>query len=352
MKMVKGPARKIRGQLSQLSTENKTLEGLGQLEGTMKMNDGADEIHISIQPFAHGKEYYDVMKSADNGMSIDQTVLMSLKALESLTDLHENHGYLHRDIKPENMMWDPDSQHCTIIDFGCAGKGKGDNKEIEDQTKRGTAQYQAPEIEFDKLMKVDRKYTEKTDIYSMGVVIKELLAVTEPTQDLAFQQLKQLQAALTADNPELRPSAKMALKQLMEIALSMENQGKLSSEALMSSQAILDQLPSIPEPLKQDIESSSPDEKELLKSNTPASSKPSTVEVEQKNKSKASVLGADKGVPQQPEKPRGVTLGSHRSISFAYQTQVQNQQSNATKGELKEKIENKEEPRKKRGNTI
>jgi len=227
MKMVKGKPHEIRGQLSQFQTENKTLNSLNQLNGTLQLTAGTQNMHISIQPYVHGKTYTDVMKEAhldENGLSVHSALLMSLKAFESLTDLHENHGILHRDIKPENMMWDVVTNKASLIDFGCAGKRGGQNLEIADVSKRGTAKYQAPEIDFEVMMKRDRKYSEKTDIYSMGIIVGELLSIIKNSEnDPSYQQLKQLQASLTNPDPVSRPKAKEAVEKISAIIQSMAN---------------------------------------------------------------------------------------------------------------------------------
>ncbi|MCS5711809.1 protein kinase domain-containing protein [Candidatus Berkiella aquae] len=242
LKMVKGQDNKIHGQVSQQNTENATLSELKQLHGTLKIQNGNQSMHISIQPYAQGKEYTDVMKLATSdseGLPLEQTVLMALKAVEALTDLHENHHFLHRDIKPQNMIWDPIDKKCTLIDFGCAGKCQGTDLKIQDMTKRGSEAYQAPEIEFDKIIKRDRSYSNKTDLYSLGVVINELIEKTKPDDKIVLERLKQIQAKMTDNDPSKRPSGKEVLQELLNVSQLLVAKGHLSKEDVASSEQFL-----------------------------------------------------------------------------------------------------------------
>jgi calcium-dependent protein kinase len=83
--------------------------------------------------------------------------------------LHKR-GFVHRDIKPENICLES-NQQVKIIDFGTARKftkGKKLRQVI------GTPFYMAPEI-FN-----DKKYNEKADIWSIGIVMYILLTGKAP----------------------------------------------------------------------------------------------------------------------------------------------------------------------------
>lgn len=236
MKMIQGLDYKIRGSRSQLMNENVILNDMDILKGTLEMTIQTQEMHISIQPYVYGKDYSNTVENAQaeggQPLSPEMSVLMSVKALEALFELNEK-GYIHRDIKLQNLMWDPNKKVCTLVDFGCAKKGEGEAISYPDTSKVGTALYAAPEIDFKRMSKNDRVYNVKTDMYAMGVVIGQLLEITNPKTGDAYQQLKDLQAKMTDADPNNRPSTKEAYHQLMIIAQTLAVQGKLDQQDIL-----------------------------------------------------------------------------------------------------------------------
>ena len=92
-----------------------------------------------------------------------------LQVFSAVNYLHKK-GYIHRDLKPENICLE-ENQVIKIIDFGTARKftkGKKLRQVI------GTPFYMAPEI-FN-----EKKYNEKADIWSLGIVMYILLTGKAP----------------------------------------------------------------------------------------------------------------------------------------------------------------------------
>lgn len=83
---------------------------------------------------------------------------------------HER-GVLHRDIKPSNIQVMPGGQ-CKLMDFGIARAPSG--RLTATGMVVGTPSYMAPEILEDIL------YSPRSDIYSTGVVLYQMLAGTNP----------------------------------------------------------------------------------------------------------------------------------------------------------------------------
>jgi hypothetical protein len=99
----------------------------------------------------------------------------------ALKHVHER-GVIHRDIKPENILLDRQGQ-VHVIDFGLA-------RFFEDTTVThtgsliGTPRYMSPEQVTGRL-KVDHR----TDIYSLGLVLYELLALRSPVAGSTQQDI-------------------------------------------------------------------------------------------------------------------------------------------------------------------
>ena len=91
--------------------------------------------------------------------------------LSAVACCHDN-KIVHRDLKPENVLYEsnkPDSQ-LKVIDFGTS--------RVYDPTKKmaqrlGTPYYIAPEI-------LQKKYNEKCDVWSCGVILYIMLSGIPP----------------------------------------------------------------------------------------------------------------------------------------------------------------------------
>ncbi|KAI5164331.1 serine/threonine-protein kinase MRCK [Nematocida ausubeli] len=92
--------------------------------------------------------------------------------LMALSELH-GLGFVHRDIKPENVLIDSDG-HIRLADFGSATTLCADDHHIV----VGTPDYVAPE-----LLNMCGGLSEKTDLWSVGVVIYELAHGITPFYD-------------------------------------------------------------------------------------------------------------------------------------------------------------------------
>lgn len=75
---------------------------------------------------------------------------------------------LHRDVKPQNILFkDTNRKILKITDFGFSKYYTGDNELLE--TLCGSPMYMAPEILF------HQKYNVKTDLWSIGVILYEMV---------------------------------------------------------------------------------------------------------------------------------------------------------------------------------
>src|ERR687885_1500368 len=121
------------------------------------------------------------------------------------------HGIVHRDIKPHNVVVDPDGR-LKVTDFGIARSGASQMTEVGSII--GTAQYLSPEQA--KGAPVDQR----SDLYSVGVVLYELLTGTVPFTgatplEIAMKHLSQVPEPPSRRTPDLPPELdKVALRAL------------------------------------------------------------------------------------------------------------------------------------------
>ena len=89
-------------------------------------------------------------------------------------------GVVHRDLKPENILFEdksPDSR-IKLIDFG----GSKFNELEKMKTFMGTAYYIAPEV-------ISGDYTEKCDVWSIGVILYIMLCGKPPYCGKSFEEI-------------------------------------------------------------------------------------------------------------------------------------------------------------------
>ena len=102
--------------------------------------------------------------------STKEAVLLVAEIAENLAAAHKE-GFIHRDIKPSNILINSEGKP-LITDFGIALTFQN----IGDPTSRGTLRYMSPEQVANEPQLVDQR----TDIFSIGVVLYELLTGQHP----------------------------------------------------------------------------------------------------------------------------------------------------------------------------
>src|SRR5262249_35965452 len=114
-----------------------------------------------------------VTRSGARGRGYVRTVaVLGVQAASALGHAHE-HGILHRDIKPSNLILD-DAGQLWVTDFGLA-RVQGESTLTQTGDMLGTLRYMSPESAAGggKRNLLDGR----TDIYSLGVTLYELLTL-------------------------------------------------------------------------------------------------------------------------------------------------------------------------------
>jgi serine/threonine protein kinase/Tfp pilus assembly protein PilF len=143
----------------------------------------SEDVHYIVSEFVRGKTVREIF--AEKPLKLSEVLDVSIQIANALCTAHEAH-LVHRDIKPENIMIRPDG-YVKILDFGLAKLVEQKNKFVlglEDEAAKlnqsaegvilGTVNYMSPE------QAKGERVNEGTDIFSLGVVIYEMIAGRTP----------------------------------------------------------------------------------------------------------------------------------------------------------------------------
>lgn len=136
----------------------------------------AGGFYFLLMEFVDGVNLRQAMKAGR--FTPEQALAVVPPVCDALQFAHE-HGIVHRDIKPENLLLDKDGR-VKIADFGVAKILHADESDVNpaESQPAGTPQYMAPE-------QTEAGATDhRADIYSLGVVLYELLTDELPADRL------------------------------------------------------------------------------------------------------------------------------------------------------------------------
>ena len=170
-------------------------------------------------------------------MPVDEAVGIATQVAQGLAKAHES-GIVHRDIKPANILITSDGV-AKIVDVGLA-KLSGRTMLTKTGSTLGTAAYMSPE------QARGESVDHRTDIWSLGVVLYEVIAGRRPfaseyEQALVYQILNTEPEPLTRVRPETLPG----LAQIVGHALA-----KHLAERYQTMEDFRDDLAAVAEGLK------------------------------------------------------------------------------------------------------
>jgi DNA-binding SARP family transcriptional activator len=154
-------------------------------------------------------------------LALDRAADIIEQVASALSAAHRQ-GIVHRDLKPENVLLD-EAQDAYLSDFGIAKDLHADEKGTASGALVGSPVYMSPE------QILNQPLNPQSDIYSLGVLLYELLAGVLPFPNesllgLIQKQLSQPLPSLVLQRPDLPP----ALDRVLERATAKDPAGRYS----------------------------------------------------------------------------------------------------------------------------
>ncbi|MDQ3198366.1 MAG: protein kinase, partial [Verrucomicrobiota bacterium] len=175
---------------------------------------------------------------ARGSMPVEEALDVAIQVASAIAAAHAA-GIVHRDIKPENIMLRPDG-YVKVLDFGIATLAEQEARAEMPQDDRamlveprvssivGTARYMSPE------QARGESVGKATDIWSMGVVLYEMVAGEAPFRG---QNAREVMASTLENEPPLPTGCTSELQQIIAKAIC-----KMPEERHESARALIEEL--------------------------------------------------------------------------------------------------------------
>jgi len=187
----------------------------------------ADKLHIVLEYADGGDLYTEVQRRQkdDEYFSEDEAMTLFRQCLSALAYIHKK-KILHRDIKTQNIFL-MKSGDAKLGDFGIS---KVMDETMVAGTVVGTPAYLAPEICN------GAKYGSRIDVWSLGAVLYEILALKHPFQ--ASNMAATLMKIISQDPAPLPDRCSEEVKAVVALALQKDQHKRPSAKELLAHPAV------------------------------------------------------------------------------------------------------------------
>jgi eukaryotic-like serine/threonine-protein kinase len=170
-----------------------------------------DDVCYIVMELVKGGETLKSYCTPENLLPVEKVVEIVFKCAKALDYAHKQ-GVVHRDIKPSNILVE-EGLEVQIADFSIAHMNRADITETQQVGIMGSPRYMSPEqLREDEI-------THQTDLFSLGIVMYEMLTGKQPFEADNFSRL--VTKILNEEPPrlkDLRPDLSDPLVEIFEKA--------------------------------------------------------------------------------------------------------------------------------------
>jgi eukaryotic-like serine/threonine-protein kinase len=194
----------------------------------------ADGFLFYVMPLVEGETLREKL-NRETQLGVDEAVSIAREVADALEYAHQ-HGIVHRDIKPENILLH--GGHAVVADFGIAlaVSAAAGGRMTETGLSLGTPHYMSPEQAT-----AEKEITARSDVYSLGSVLFEMLTGQPPhlggsAQQIIMKIITEAAPPVTQLRKSVPPNVAAAVaKSLEKLPADRFESAKAFSEALGSA---------------------------------------------------------------------------------------------------------------------
>jgi serine/threonine-protein kinase len=172
-------------------------------------------------------------RMAEGPLTLEETVAVTVPLCEALEAAHEE-GFIHRDVKPENIFLTQRAGGrigVKVLDFGITKFRLAANRLTKMGQTLGSPIYMSPEACR------GEEVDSRADVYSVGVILYEMLCGRPPFQHDNLLKVLQMQVVDPVTPPrELRPDLPVALERVVCRALEKDPDDRYPNTRLLQEE--------------------------------------------------------------------------------------------------------------------
>jgi serine/threonine-protein kinase len=145
-------------------------------------------------------------------LPVERALELGIEVARGLSFAHQK-GFVHRDVKPQNVLLNGKGE-AKVADFGIARPLETNEAETATGTVLGTCDYISPE------QAQGRRVDEQTDVYSLGIVLYELLTGSVPFRGdnfvaVAMQHINSPPPPVSLERPDVPRRVEAAIEKAL-----------------------------------------------------------------------------------------------------------------------------------------